>query len=83
VKYELLGRDLHKFVDTKVVIVGTLQTQGDMSMITVKSIEINGGGPSGIRTVPSLLIVGAIAGAAVGIGLAIGRATAPGAAASI
>jgi hypothetical protein len=82
-KYELVGKDLRKYVGTKAIVAGTLQTQGDLSMITVKSIGINGGGPTGINTVPSLLITGAIVGAAVGIGLAISRATGASTAASI
>jgi hypothetical protein len=51
VKYELTGGDLEKFVGDKVVVTGTLNPAvapaGTAGTITIKTIEINPGGPTG------------------------------------
>ena len=51
VKYELTGADIQKFVGDKVVVTGTLnpaaQSGGTAGTITVKTIEVNPGGPGG------------------------------------
>ena len=72
-KYEIAGRDLHKFVGMKVQVTGTLEGNSDSRKIAVGSILRNGA--VGIGTAESLLIVGGIAGAGAGIGYGIYRGT--------
>jgi hypothetical protein len=69
VKYELVGRDLKRYVGTKVVISGTLQGAGAqgqqaISVVDLKSIELNGGE---MRTRTKVLIGGVSVAAAGGI----------------
>lgn len=69
VKYEVTGKDLKRYIGTKVVISGVLQasdTQGQqvISVVALKSIELNGGGEMLKRAKP--LIIGGVAVAAAG-----------------
>jgi hypothetical protein len=76
-KYELVsGKDLHKFVGKKVIVSGFLQASSNTSgttQILVTSIDING--PSGSSASKKVLIGGAIAGGAAGVGIALATVT--------
>jgi len=81
VKYLLTCRDLHKYVNDKVVVSGTVQTvngpNGTKSYtLCIKAIDINGG--EGMSdTTKKWLIAGILIGAGVGTGIAIYLATKP------
>jgi len=73
-KYELTGKDLKKFVGTKVEISGTLQPVskdrvGVAGVISLSSIGINGAVGVGIGTATSLMIVAPAAAAGIGVGV--------------
>jgi hypothetical protein len=68
-KYELTGADLQKFVGDKVVVSGTLntaaQSAGTAGTITVKTIEVNPGGPGvGMTKAGKWMIIGTAMGGA-------------------
>jgi hypothetical protein len=84
-EYEIVGKDLKKYVGQKVEITGIVQTGaaqagGTTPIITVNSIRTNG--ENGYGTGKSLLILGAVLGPAAGIGYAIHSLTQPAPAAS-
>ena len=84
-EYEIVGKDLKKYVGQKVEITGTVQTGaaqagGTAPIITVNSIRTNG--ENGYGTGKSLLILGAVLGPAACIGYAIHSLTQPAPAAS-
>jgi hypothetical protein len=69
VKYEVTGLDMQKFVGDKVVVTGMLnpaaQTGGTAGTITVKTIEINPGGPGGgVTATGKWMIIGTSLGGA-------------------
>jgi hypothetical protein len=47
VKYEVVGKDLKSFVNTKVQFAGNVQTAGSSSTITLSSVSLNGGAAGG------------------------------------
>ena len=72
-KYELIGNDLKKYVDKKVVVTGTVQAAavqsgGANSVVTAAAIDVNGG--AGIST-KALIIAGVLVGAGLGAGIGI------------
>jgi len=74
VQYEVVGKDLKRYVGQKVVITGTVQTGaaqagGIAPVITVNSIRTNG--DAGYGAGKSFLILGAVLGPAAGAGVAI------------
>lgn len=73
VKYELTGKDLKKYIGTKVIVSGTLHA-GATPVISLSSIVINGAVDAGIGTGTSLLICGTVVAAGVGLGVGINAA---------
>ena len=73
VKYVLTCKDVHKFVNDKVVISGTVEGAAGQvgGSLCVKSMNINGGGGLGMTTEAKWLIAGTIVGGAAVVGLAI------------
>jgi hypothetical protein len=78
VTYELVGKNLQKYVGTKVVVSGNLQPAaagGAGGVIGVKSIAINGGGAVGLTTTELVIIGGVSAGLAATLGWVVYDAT--------
>jgi hypothetical protein len=75
VKYEVIGKDLKRYVGTKVQISGSVRpattpTDGTAGTIIVSSMRINGAA-TGLSTADILIIGGTSVGAATGIGYAL------------
>ena len=73
VKYVLTCKDVHRFVNDKVVISGTVEGAAGQAggSLCVKSVSINGGGGLGMTTEAKWLIAGTIVGGAAVVGVAI------------
>ena len=73
VKYVLTCKDVHKFVNDKVAISGTVEGAAGQAggSLCVKSVSINGGGGIGMTTEAKWLIAGTIVGGAAVVGVAI------------
>ena len=73
VKYVLTCKDVHRFVNDKVVISGTVEGAAGQAggSLCVKSVSINGGGGIGMTTEAKWLIAGTIVGGAAVVGVAI------------
>ena len=73
VKYVLTCKDVHRFVNDKVAISGTVEGAAGQAggSLCVKSVSINGGGGLGMTTEAKWLIAGTIVGGAAVVGMAI------------
>ena len=73
VKYVLTCKDVHRFVNDKVAISGTVEGAAGQAggSLCVKSVSINGGGGLGMTSTAKWLIAGTIVGGAAVVGVAI------------
>jgi hypothetical protein len=79
VKYVLTCKDVHKFVNDKVVISGTVEGAAGQAggSLCVKSVGINGGGGLGMSSTSKWLIAGTIVGGGIVVGVAIDNTNQP------
>ena len=79
VKYVLTCKDVHRFVNDKVVISGTVEGAAGQAggSLCVKSVSINGGGGLGMTSTAKWLIAGTIVGGGVVVGVAIDNTNQP------
>jgi hypothetical protein len=79
-KYELVGKDFHRFVNDKVVVSGKLEpatTPAGIPVIQVSSIDINGPESFLSTTKGKVWLATLLAGGAAGIGIGVYEATKP------